>query len=472
MHRGFRCPPAVESGYIQVQTVWYRAPEVLFGSFAFGVGIDVWSLGLVMAEMCGSEFHMVHKDAAKHAVKLVAYLGTPTATSITSLPLFPRRGATALRQAWPPYVREVLGSVGVSCLDWVLTWAPEDRPGARTVLTHPYLNPEQLVSASIGLYTGIRHDWSVVSGVMAVEVLQWLTKDPAFDSLEVVYEGRGADFKTEEQRKWVKAAAISKCASGSMCTLSLKKAFPLQRVSAWFAAFRAVNAEAIASLAAAAALECKRLSPTDLGDNGRDFLSTPLNEWFLTAAELNVTKAGDATTGFWTEPRHKDGGASVLHLGLTLFGRRSVFLEQSDDKPTVRLDCQPGHVYLATLTGPWHWAAHAAAEPDELWGDSLSVTVMCRTALFAKFRARGKATMPNPEAFFRTLTASFANSLLSGIFRLPTLKNVLDAYSGDIERESLAEPGGGMATEGGQLVIMGPLHVQSSAAAHGRRCQS
>jgi hypothetical protein len=80
--------------------------------------------------------------------------------------------------------------------------------------------------------------------------------------------------------------------------------------------------------------------------------------------------------------------------------------------------------------------------------------------------------MPNPEAFFRTLTASFAKSLLSGIFRLPTLKNVLDAYSGDIERESLAEPGGGMATEGGQLVIRGPLHVQASAAAHGRRCQS
>ena len=240
----------MESGYIQVQIVWYRAPEVLFGSFAFGVGIDVWSLGLVMAEMCGSEFHMQEKDAAKHAVKLVAALGTPTATSITNLPLFPRRGANAPRRAWPAYVREVAGSVGVSCIDWALTWAPEDRPGARAVLTHPYLNSEQLVSASTELYSGLRHEWSMVSGVMAVEVLEWLRKDPASASLEVVYEGRCADFKTEEQRKWIKAGAISECASGAMCTLSLRNAFPLRRVSAWFAAFRAANAETFAALAA------------------------------------------------------------------------------------------------------------------------------------------------------------------------------------------------------------------------------
>ena len=252
-------------------------------------------------------------------------------------------------------------------------------------------------------------------------------------------------------------AAISECSSGAMCTLSLKKAFPLRRVSAWFAAFRAANAETFAALAAAAAAECRRLSAQELGDNGRDFLQTPLNEWALTAAELNVTKAGDATNGFWTEPRHTDGGASVLHLGLTLFGRRSVHLEQSDDKPIVRLDCQPGHVYLATLTGPWHWAAHTAAEPDELWGDGLTVTVMCRTALFGKFRARGRTTTPNPEAFFRTLTTSFAKSLLSGVFRLPTLKNVLDAYSGDIESEVIAELGGGIATEGGQIFDREPL---------------
>ena len=46
---------------------------------------------------------------------------------------------------------------------------------------------------------------------------------------------------------------------------------------------------------------------------------------------------------------------------------------------------------------------------------------------------------------------------MSGVFRLPTLKNVLDAYSGDIESEVIAELGGGIATEGGLIFDREPL---------------
>ncbi len=146
---------------------------MLFGSLDFGAVIDVWSLGMVAAEMCGSEFHMTTKDAARHAVKLVAALGTPTAATITNLPAFPSGVATVPRPAWPASVRTVAGSVGVSFTDWALTWAPEDRPGARAILGHPYLNPGLLVSASNVLYSGLRHELSTVSGVMATEVLEW-----------------------------------------------------------------------------------------------------------------------------------------------------------------------------------------------------------------------------------------------------------------------------------------------------------
>ena len=34
-----------------VVTLWYRAPELLLGSTDYGVGIDLWSVGCLMAEM-------------------------------------------------------------------------------------------------------------------------------------------------------------------------------------------------------------------------------------------------------------------------------------------------------------------------------------------------------------------------------------------------------------------------------------
>ena len=65
--------------------------------------------------------------------------------------------------------------------------------------------------------------------------------------------------------------------------------------------------------------------------NVEHFLETPVTKWFLTCGELCIMEAGcseASTKGLWEEPRHQDGGASVLHMGLTLFGRRDVVFEQ------------------------------------------------------------------------------------------------------------------------------------------------
>lgn len=37
-----------------VATRWYRAPEILLGSTTYHLGVDMWSVGCIMAEMlCG-----------------------------------------------------------------------------------------------------------------------------------------------------------------------------------------------------------------------------------------------------------------------------------------------------------------------------------------------------------------------------------------------------------------------------------
>ena len=36
-----------------VATRWYRAPEILLGSMKYTKGVDMWSLGCILAEMIG-----------------------------------------------------------------------------------------------------------------------------------------------------------------------------------------------------------------------------------------------------------------------------------------------------------------------------------------------------------------------------------------------------------------------------------
>lgn len=64
--------------------------------------------------------------------------------------------------------------------------------------------------------------------------------------------------------------------------------------------------------------------------NVEHFLETPAADWFLTCGELAVTKAGSEAIGLWSEPLHQDGAASVLHCGLTVYGKRDVVFLQGE----------------------------------------------------------------------------------------------------------------------------------------------
>ncbi len=461
-----------EQGWTQLQTLWYRSPEVLFGSLQFGPAIDVWSLGLVLAEVFGLTFHTKAVDETGHARGLFQGLGTPGHSSITKLPAFPKKVAPKQKPVWPASVTVVAGSPGTDLLDGSVAWDPDRRLDARALVEHPFVHPERLLVYAGGgggascqsvassplaasgaaastptsprpvssdfprLFAGKRHDSTMVHGVMSAELLQWLRRDPGLDMarLGAVFSGSGHNYKTEEGRKFIRAGPASTCASKSMCALSLRDPFPLQRVVSWFAAFRAVNAETLASLSQQAKAVVKKLPAESLGENGQQFLNSPLGEWLLTCGELCVTYPGSEAEGFWAEPRHQDGGGSVLHLGLTLFGRRQLRCEQHEGLADVVVNLVPGSVYVGTLTGPWHQVTHQQPMPGDAFegsGDGVgrSVTVMLRCALFAANRSRTRNTTPSPQPFFHGLVASFNESLLKHRFRLPSLQDVLAAHS-------------------------------------------
>ena len=66
-----------------------------------------------------------------------------------------------------------------------------------------------------------------------------------------------------------------------------------------------------------------------------------------------------------------------------------------------------------------------ATSPE--FADGLSVTIMCRTALFPHNLARLRNVTPSPQAFFTILAESVRASFDELPFRLPTLPELLRA---------------------------------------------
>ena len=169
----------------------------------------------------------------------------------------------------------------------------------------------------------------------------------------------------------------------------------------------------------------RRLPPEGRGRNGDEFLEMNLSGWFAACGELVFVQGGCAEDGFWDEPEHQDGGASILHLGLTLYGRRLLACRRGLGHTDVTVPNAPGTVYVGQLTGPVHQVSHQSALEGELLEvpglGRVAVNIMMRTALFAFHRARLRNTTPSPIACFEALARCFREGFAAATFRLPTL---------------------------------------------------
>ena len=71
----------------------------------------------------------------------------------------------------------------------------------------------------------------------------------------------------------------------------------------------------------------------------------------MTAGEIHIWD----NPGQLSEQRHKDGGASILHLNITLFGLRALKCFTNQTEHTSRSwGLAPGTVYFGILTSPEH----------------------------------------------------------------------------------------------------------------------
>ena len=135
--------------------------------------------------------------------------------------------------------------------------------------------------------------------------------------------------------------------------------------------------------------------PVDGLPNAPPFMDEDLSDNAFAYASLQVLKVGEREDGW-----HTDGGASLLHAGLTIFGSRQLLVKVKGEKGCISLAQRPGSFYVGNLCALEHNVAHGASAqgsygPPE---NKVQITVMLRSDLFRQVRARKKDACPGPQS--------------------------------------------------------------------------
>ncbi|KAJ1916258.1 Cyclin-dependent kinase catalytic subunit [Mycoemilia scoparia] len=124
----------------EVVTLWYRSPEILMGSRHYSVGMDIWSVGCIFAEMVQRRPLFPGDSEIDELFKIFRILGTPTEEiwpDVKSLPdykpTFPRWSPQNLSTLLPK-----LDPLGIDLLQKMLIYNPAHRISAKQALLHPY----------------------------------------------------------------------------------------------------------------------------------------------------------------------------------------------------------------------------------------------------------------------------------------------------------------------------------------------
>ncbi|KAH9717984.1 protein kinase domain-containing protein [Citrus sinensis] len=127
----------------RVVTLWYRAPELLLGSTDYGVGIDLWSAGCLLAEMFIGRPLMPGRTEVEQLHRIFKLCGTPSEDYWKKMKL-----TTTFRpQHYKPSFREVFGEFPPSSygiLTTLLALDPAYRGTAASALQNEFFNASPL----------------------------------------------------------------------------------------------------------------------------------------------------------------------------------------------------------------------------------------------------------------------------------------------------------------------------------------
>lgn len=136
LSRSFQLPfkPYTKS----VQTLWYRAPELLLNSKSYDTSIDIWSVGCIFSELVTGVPLFSGTSEKDVILKIFQVLGTPSTESWPGL-----KDCQSVPQDLPQWSKVTLSSIfsdldenGVSLLQGLLELNPNKRLTASEALNH------------------------------------------------------------------------------------------------------------------------------------------------------------------------------------------------------------------------------------------------------------------------------------------------------------------------------------------------
>ncbi|CDW52602.1 Cell division control protein 2-like protein [Trichuris trichiura] len=126
----------------EVVTLWYRSPEVLLGCERYSLGLDIWSIGCIFAEMVTGKPLFPGDSEIDQLFRIFRVLGTPTKAEWKDVESLPEYKANFPK--WHGnHLSEFVNTVdphGFHLLNKMLKYDPAYRITAKEVLSHPYFN--------------------------------------------------------------------------------------------------------------------------------------------------------------------------------------------------------------------------------------------------------------------------------------------------------------------------------------------
>ncbi len=142
------CDFGLARGYEPVEltdyviTRWYRPPELLLMSAKYTCAVDVWSMGLIFAELLNRRTLLPGRDYINQLNLVLDVLGTPSAEDMEQMSDEAKR-YIASQPPKPPANFALLfptaSPVTIDFLSRLLTFNPRKRITAKEALSHPYL---------------------------------------------------------------------------------------------------------------------------------------------------------------------------------------------------------------------------------------------------------------------------------------------------------------------------------------------
>jgi cyclin-dependent kinase 2 len=126
----------------EVETLWYRAPEILLGQKEYSLPVDIWSIGCIFAEMVEKKPLFMGDSEIDQIFKIFSLHGTPTEMTwpgVTSLPDF-KSSFPKFKSTDPKKYFKNFDDCGLDLLLQMIAADPAKRISAKQALKHPYFD--------------------------------------------------------------------------------------------------------------------------------------------------------------------------------------------------------------------------------------------------------------------------------------------------------------------------------------------